>query len=103
MGIREMVDGDEESLGVAGEEKIKENDRHDDRCEQPTDWGMDGEIQGQIDDNSKDASRAVIDDPGRGEEVTRFPLVRIAAAWTSIQGGEPVTQGSCVKKGSKNR
>ena len=91
MGIGEVVDGNEESLGVARKEKIEEDDRRDDRSQQPVDGRVDGEIQGQIDDDTQDASRAVIDDPGRGKKVTRLSLVGIPAARASIQRRKPVT------------
>jgi hypothetical protein len=34
MGIAEVVNSDENSLGVAGEEKIKEGNRGQDRCKE---------------------------------------------------------------------
>ena len=81
-----MIDCDEEGFGVASEEKIEENNRSQDNGKQPADGWMDGEIQCQIDDDTEHTACAIINHPSRGKKVTGFTLVRIAAAWTSIQG-----------------
>jgi hypothetical protein len=75
---------------VPHKEEVEEEDRSENRSQEFPDGQVHREIKDHIDDDAKHGAHSVIDDPGGSQEVSRFPLIGITAAGTSIEGSKPV-------------